>query len=164
MRNKANFRGFSANQVRNRPYIAAIGQETHYRLHVEFVNEALGRNCLFEQVAAVTEIFLCATNNPRKLPYPESLCADLYFAEVVRLTNPRVVVAVGARVVNYFKTRQHRYKTGNQLLLKFGDRDVPVAQIPHPADPNLSEPEKLDQVLRMAGKARALLQVVSWGV
>jgi uracil-DNA glycosylase len=164
MQNKANFLGFSANKVRNGPYIAAVGQETHYRLHVEFVNEAFGRKCPFEQVAAVTEIFFCATSNAQKLPYPESPCADLYFAEVIRLTNPKVIIAVGARVVNYFKTRQHRYKAGNQLFLTFGDHDVPVAQIPHPADPNLSESEKIEQVLSIAAKARVLLQIASSGV
>jgi uracil-DNA glycosylase len=161
MKNKASFLGFSANRVHDKPYIASVGQESHYRLHVEFINKAFGRNCPFEQVAAVTEILLCATSNSRNLPYPESPCADLYFGEVIRLTKPRVIVAVGARVVNYFKTRQHGYWAGSQLFLKFIDRDVPVATIPHPGDPNLSESQKIEQVFSVAAETRALLQISS---
>jgi uracil-DNA glycosylase len=161
MRTKANFLSLSANIVRSRSYIGFKGQESHYRFHVQFVNEAVGGDLPFEQVAAVTEIFFCATRDSRNLPNPGSPCADLYFGEIVRQTNPVVIVSVGARVMSYFTTRQHEYRTGDQLFLKFDDRSVPVVRMPHPADPNLSESEKRQQFFCVAAKTRKMLRETS---
>ena len=157
MQAKENFIGLARNVVRDRAYIASDGQEPHYRLHVRFVREIFGSSFSFEQVAAVTEIFFCATKNSQNLPNPGSPCADLYFAETVRLANPLVIVAVGGRVMSYFRTRPHEYEGGQQLVLKFKDRKVPVVKIPHPADPNLSESEKNKRISNTAAATRALL-------
>jgi uracil-DNA glycosylase len=151
MRDKPNFRSLSENKLRGQFYIE---QEPHYRFHIRLVKILFGEYCKFENVAAVTEIFLCATKDSNGLPSPESPCADIYFGDTVGLTNPKVIVAVGGRVMEYFNILPNNKWIQNQMVLKFDGRAIPVDSIPHPADRSLSESQKHVRVLETATHRR----------
>jgi uracil-DNA glycosylase len=90
----------------------------------------LARGAVFEQHAAVTELFFCASANCTRLPPVRSECADRYFEQVLRLVAPRFVVCVGARVFRYFRDRYGR--AGGAIRLEFGEGAAYVVRMPHP--------------------------------
>lgn len=151
MLNKSNFLNFSANKFCGQSYIE---NELHYRFHVRLIKKLFGKHCQFEDVAAVTEIFLCATETTRSLPASGSPCSDLYLGEVIRLSNPQVIVAVGKRVVDYFKMSPNKQWGWSHSVLKFDGRDIPFVDISHPANRELSESQKNIQLLKVARNLR----------
>jgi uracil-DNA glycosylase len=61
----------------------------------------------------------------------------------MRLANPQVIVAVGERVMAYFKMQPpHKDWTWNQTGLNFENRVIPVVKMPHPGDRKRTEAEK----------------------
>ncbi len=102
----------------------------HYDLHLAIAEQAFP-GCPFSSVAAVTELFLCATKDGGSLPRFGSPCADRYLDQVARQVEPRVVVAVGAPARNYLASR----RTSGDMPFKarIGDGVVVVAAVPHPA-------------------------------
>jgi hypothetical protein len=103
----------------------------HYDLHLAIAERAFpGR--LFSSVAAVTELFLCATEDATSLPRTGSTCADLYLDRVARQVQPRVVVAVGAPARKYLAVR--RICGGSTFKARIGDSVALVAPVPHPAE------------------------------
>ncbi len=102
MRDVSNFDELSRNKVRGRRYIAGEdGQEPHYRSHQRLVECVFGRGSRFEEHAAATELFLCATASSSGLPRDLGRCADRWLGRTVRQVQPRVVVAVGKPVEAY---------------------------------------------------------------
>jgi uracil-DNA glycosylase len=160
-KSKSNFLSLSENIVDKKPYITLNnGQEDHYLPHARIVEKLFGPDCNFENVAAVTEIFLCATKDSKSLPNPESQCADLYLEDTVRLTNPEVIVAVGERVMRYFNMLTNKPWTRNYIVLKFVNRDIPVVKMAHPGNrefTKLTEFEKNEKLTETANHIRSHL-------
>lgn len=129
MSDEAEFEALANNRVAGRPYIAVDGSERHYRLHARIAAAAFpGRP--FAEVATVTELFHCATEDAGSLPRSGSPCADRYLDRVIAITQPQVIVAVGKAVESHLRPR-------------FGARDGPfrvviggvhalVVPVPHP--------------------------------
>lgn len=98
------FDALAQNRVENRPYVAVDGDERHYRTHARLVATVFpGR--AFEEVAAVTELYFCATETSEDVRRGKNVCAERYFARVVQLTQPRVIVAVGRAAESYLRPR-----------------------------------------------------------
>jgi uracil-DNA glycosylase len=102
----------------------------HYDLHLAIAGKAFPGQP-FASVAAVTELFLCASKDAGLLPTNGSKCADLHLDEVVQQICPQVVVTVGARAQGYLS--QKRISTGLPFKAQLGGRIVVVAPVPHPA-------------------------------
>lgn len=102
----------------------------HYDLHLAITEKAFPSRP-FSAVAAVTELFLCATTDEQALPKTGSVCSDLYLDRVARQVLPRVIVTVGAKARNYIAGR--RVCTGSPFKARVGDSVVVVAAVPHPA-------------------------------
>jgi hypothetical protein len=111
-------------------YIAARGPEPHYQVHIEIVETVFGCGPKFENHAAVTELFFCASVDSAHLGNVGSRCADRYFEGVLKLVAPKVVVCVGARVFRYFRNRYGG--EGEKFPLQFGQLMEEVVRIPHP--------------------------------
>lgn len=102
----------------------------HYDLHLAIAEQAFpGRP--FSSVAAVTELFLCATKDGGSLPRFGSPCADRYLDQVARHVEPCIVVAVGAPAREYLASR--RISGDMPFKARIGDGVVVVAAVPHPA-------------------------------
>jgi hypothetical protein len=129
MREPAAFEALSRNWLEGKRYIRAGGGEPHYEDHVRVVRGVFGPTAAFEDHAAVTELFFCATKRANGLPCSTSPCANTYFERVFDQVKPKFVVCVGRKVLGYFRA-------------KFGDGDcrlggvtAKVAYIAHPNDP-----------------------------
>lgn len=94
MGDEEEFAALTGNRVDGRPYVALDGTERHYRLHAQLADVAFPRRP-FEEVAAVTELFHCATEDATEQPRVGSPCADRYLARVIATVRPRVILAVG---------------------------------------------------------------------
>jgi hypothetical protein len=64
-------------------YIAPNAKERHYRPHAKVVTAVFGERAAFEDHAAVTELFLCATEDSSALRVDTSPCAERYLARVL---------------------------------------------------------------------------------
>lgn len=103
MASEAHFLKLSRNKIDGRDYMGALGVERHYDLHVAIANAAFpGKR--FDEVAAVTELFLCATPNGTGLPFDSSPCANRYLDHTITEVEPSVIVAVGRLVWSYFQS------------------------------------------------------------
>lgn len=130
MRNPDSFHLLARDVWNGRSYLRFGEPGRHYDLHLAIADQAFpGRP--FSAVAAVTELFLCASVNDQSLPNSGSVCADLYLDQVARQVRPRVVVAIGAKARNYLTGR--RTSAGSPFKAQLGDSVVVVAAIPHPA-------------------------------
>ena len=154
MRSKSNFRDLSSNKFRGNPYIE---REHRYRSHVKLVKMLFGENCQFGNIAAATEIFLCATKDSGGLPDPESPCADLFLENVVQLTKPKIIVAVGQRVVRYFVILANKKYIRDQFALRFENRDIPVVWMRDPRTLTLAESMKNNGLAETEKHIRRLL-------
>lgn len=94
------FDALSRNQVGNSAYIGLCSEERHYRRHSRLIADVYGQ-ISFERVAAVSELFLCASENSRSLPNDQRICADRFLHRVVAALRPEVVVGVGAPAAAY---------------------------------------------------------------
>ncbi len=129
MGDEAAFEALSNNRVAVQPYIAVDGAERHYRLHARIAAAAFpGRP--FEEVAAVTELFHCATEDASSLPRSGSPCADRYLARVIAITQPRVIVAVGKPVEAHLRPRFGARDGPSRVVI--GGVNALVVPVPHP--------------------------------
>ncbi len=124
------FERLAANWDGRQPYIARGGPESHYQCHIGFVERVFGPGAKFEDHAAVTELFFCASANSKGLPIVKSPCADKHFEDVLRLVEPKAVVCVGVRVFRYFRERYGMW-AGN-IRISYGQGTAFVVMIPHP--------------------------------
>lgn len=97
MRQPKSFSRLAGNrQDDGRDYIAIDGEEEHYRCHATIVNSVFGAQARFESKAAVTELYLCASESGSELlDAGKSLCAARYLARVLGIVKPSIVIAVG---------------------------------------------------------------------
>ncbi len=72
------FEDLAENQVGGESYISNYGKESHYHHHASIVEALFGLGAKFEEHAAVTELFLCATPDAGHLPKGDHPCADLF--------------------------------------------------------------------------------------
>lgn len=101
------------------PLIHPNAKERHYLSHMFVVQGVFGDECEFETVAAVTELFLCASTSAPALE-EKSICAEKYLHVSLSIVKPQVVIAVGATV------RKHLERHFSALLL------VPLVEMEHP--------------------------------
>ena len=130
------FDALAGNRMEGERYIAAFGRVRHYRLHASLVMEVFGAAAAFEDHAAVTELFLCATKDSNRLSpllsRGESPCADTFLPRTIRQVQPKALVAVGKVVLAYFRERcQVRDEMAN---VDFGFGRIRIVPVPHPAD------------------------------
>jgi hypothetical protein len=120
-----------------RRYIDRQGPERHYDLHVEIVETAFGAGARFEDHAAVTELLLCATVSSPPVDLTTSPCAKAFLARTVGQVRPEVIVAVGAGVDEYFRSRVTRR---GDLVLRavIGGHHAWLVPVPHPNARGLS--------------------------
>ena len=122
MRSLANFEQLSRNRdLDGNPYITPFAREGHCHCHATVVEEVFGRGTKFESKAAVTELFLCASETmPPSLTYAKSGCAQRFLSQVIAITKPKVIIAVGEMVKRHL--HQHFDKTTG----------VPIIPMVHP--------------------------------
>lgn len=131
MAQKAAFAALAENQDGDQPYISRGCEEQHYHHHVAIVESLFGKNARFEDHAAVTELFYCATTNAMHLPQGATPCADLYFDRVFLRVRPRLVICVWKTALNYFR-RRAGVVAGENLLVTIGGHSAVVVFLPHP--------------------------------
>ena len=130
MRSPESFDLLARDVWRGQSYVRFGESGHHYDLHIAIAGKAFPGKP-FATVAAVTELFLCATTDEESLPRVGSKCADLYFDEVARQVQPQVVVAVGAKARNYLAGR--RLSIGVPFRAQVAESEIVVAPVPHPA-------------------------------
>jgi hypothetical protein len=115
MRSKANFKRLSRNiDHHHQPYIAppsfptAWEREDHYDRHIEIVDRTF--RLPFGKVAAVTEMFLCATPKGTGLYTSDSRCAKEYLLRTIQQVQPAFIVTFGARTPLYFSQKIRNLK------------------------------------------------------
>lgn len=148
------FEALARNRDGQRAYIASDGPEPHYWGHVQVVEGVFGPGARFEDHAAVTEVFFCASASSVSLPPVRSQCADRYFETVLRLVLPRIVVCVGSRVFRYFRDRYGR--AGGAIRLQLSQGTADVVRMPHP-NGRMSEAERQREIGAAIGEIRAAL-------
>ncbi len=128
-----------------RAYIASNGPEPHYHSHMIVIEGVFEKGRLFESVAAVTELFLCASE---KAPptFNKSPCADRYLSRVIERVQPKVIIAVGSTVKKHL---------GQHFQMLTG---VPIEQMAHPRNLwGLSYQEKVCRLQPTINKVRKIL-------
>jgi hypothetical protein len=130
MRDLATFRALAGNRFNGREYIGRRGLERHYATHVRIAEQLFPRKP-FHTVAAVTELFFCASQSSRGLRTQPSPCADKYFARVIAAIRPKIVFAVGRPVEDYLALNWDD-KTGGRFLNWGRTGRALVLAIPHP--------------------------------
>lgn len=130
VRNPRTFAQLAENIDRGRPYIGPQAKERHYAAHVRLA-QRLFPSQPFEAVAAVTEIFFCASKSSMGLPIEQSPCAQRYFERVLAIVRPVVVLAVGQAVKRYL---QKRFGSGeDRIFARWGQgKKALVVSMPHP--------------------------------
>jgi len=130
-RSAESFRALSNNRTPDGSrYITQSGPERHYNLHMRIVDRVFpGRE--FEQVAAVTELHLCASESGKHLP-SEGPCNAIFLPRVVEMCNPEVIIALGAKVRDWFRPRVALRIDESQLMATVGPKHVRVLVLPHP--------------------------------
>lgn len=111
-----------------RGYIRPQGPEPHYYAHMRIVEKVFGQGCHFEDHAAVTEVFLCASNSSEKI-YGDvrncrSQCANTFLCRVIQRLKPKVIVSVGKAVECFFSSCESQQTTDAPTLIP----------MPHPGD------------------------------
>jgi uracil-DNA glycosylase len=102
-------------------YISLNAEEKHYHSHMLIVEGVFDNQCEFEKEAAVTELFLCASEStPTAALETKSVCAEQHLKTSLNMINPHVIVAVGTTVQKHL--RQHF----NELI------SVPLVEMEHP--------------------------------
>lgn len=127
--NSEAFVELSGNRFRGRRYIAEAGLEGHYRMHVTVAAELFpGRE--FEEVAAVTELHLCASETSVGIPRSAMRCLDRFFQSVLDQVQPSVIFAVGQHVLASLRgatTSENRQPTDSSKTAAWT-----VVSLPHP--------------------------------
>lgn len=104
MADAAAFDDLAHNQVGGLPYVEVDGAERHYRVHAR-IAAALFPGRRFEEIAAVTELYFCATDSSEGLQKGERRCAERHLGLVFQIVRPRVVIAVGRDAERYLRPR-----------------------------------------------------------
>jgi hypothetical protein len=129
MASVASFSVLSRNKIEGREYIGTSGLERHYDTHVAIANAAFP-GTRFDEVAAVTELFLCATSSGAGLPFESSPCASRYLDRTIAEVQPTVIVTMGKLVFSYF---QSVYGAGMDVsVIAASGRSVTVIPVAHP--------------------------------
>jgi hypothetical protein len=129
MKDKKAFENLAQNWDRGNRYIAPGCEEKHYRRHMAVVQSLFGKDAKFEEHAAVTELFFCASPSSRNLPIEESPCADIYFERVFLKVRPILVLCVWPRALGYFQKRAGALNQ-NGFLLTIGGHSALVMHLP----------------------------------
>lgn len=128
------FKALAANRINGRPYIAVDGEERHYKRHARMIND-LFPNQLFEEVAAASELYFCASKDTSGLNRFDYPCAQKFMARVFLLMRPKAVVAVGKPVKEYLQ----RFRCGSSnapfFHIRIGGHTTTVIPVPHPNKP-----------------------------
>lgn len=157
MTSKQAFKDLASNRINDAPYIHPFSDEPHYHDHLEIIRRVYDDARAFESCAAVTELFLCATETSGELPFPENPCAELFLPKVLNIIQPKVIVAVGSRVLNYFKTKPIKHRSSDEIVVSLADHDFPVVKMPHPGYTELSESQKRSEINACVLKLRERL-------
>ena len=121
----------------------------HYLPHMQIARNIYPQR-RFEDIAAVTELFFCASESAGRLPIDHSPCAAKYFERVLSVIQPSVVFAVGRRVEGHMM-RRFGCKNGAKFA-RWGDEgQAMVIGMPHPN----AYGEKLSGWSRAAESARS---------
>jgi len=131
MTSKNAFADLAVNLDGSERYIAKDGKEKHYHHHVDITEAMFGMGAKFEEHAAVTELFFCATKNAQNLPKYSYPCADLFFDRVFLKVRPRLVVCVWKSAFEYFR-RRFGIKGTESFLITIGGHKSMVVYLPHP--------------------------------
>jgi hypothetical protein len=152
MRDFATFRALAGNRCRDRHYIGPRGLERHYSAHVQIAERIFPRQP-FDEVAAVTELFFCASQSSQGLREPPSPCADKYFERVLGAIRPKIIFAVGRPVEENLASRL--FCEGGKEFVKWGQSErALMLAIPHPN----SRGEKRSKWRTAADAAKAYLE------
>jgi hypothetical protein len=128
-------------------YISPRGEEKHYRPHARIVTGAFGEQAAFEDHAAVTELFLCASADSKLLP-PDRPCADRYLGRVVAHVKPQLIIGVGAMPRDYLFAHSVAREDGRWQVEIDGHRAWAI-HLPHP---RFGVPD--EDIVRVAAQAR----------
>ncbi len=140
------FIDLAANRRNGSQYIHTSSPEPHYHDHLAIIHGVFREQRNFETCAAVTELFHCATKDSKGLPNPGSPCADKYLPSILEIVQPKAIIAVGSRVMNYFRAQTNVRFTDVSLITTFIGREFNVVKMPHPADTNLTDEERQSQL------------------
>jgi uracil-DNA glycosylase len=157
MTSKQAFADLASHRIQGAAYIHPSSQERHYHDHLVIIREVYGDARSFESCAAVTELFLCATCKSKYLPNPESPCAEHFLPKVLNIIQPKVIVAVGSRVMSYFKTKHGKRLANDEIVINLAHHDFVVLKMPHPGNPVLSESQRRSQLNICIRKLRKYL-------
>jgi uracil-DNA glycosylase len=146
MASKRAFANLASNKIDVRPYIDPNGAERHYRAHLEVICRVFGEARKFDSCAAVTELFLCASVKSDALPPIESSCADKFLPLVLDVVQPKAIVAVGTRVMNYFKSKPGECRNSGRIFSCLAGKYYAVVAMPHPGNHRLPESARCRQV------------------
>jgi hypothetical protein len=105
--------------------LTAPDHEAHYDLHNNIVQRVFAKP--FEDVAAVTEMYLCASKNGQQLPTWKSPCAKRHLMRTFKTADPDYMVTFGVGVPRFFK----RFARGVR---------ADVLHLPFPSTRNTLEP------------------------
>jgi hypothetical protein len=159
MSSKVAFANLASNKSEGHSYVSRGSAELHYRFHVGLVERIYGKSKPFESVAAVTELFLCASARANTLPNSGSPCADRFFSRTLEIAQPKVIIALGRKVLGYFKTKPHKPVEPDEILIQTRGSEFPVISICHPANPAISEIEKEALITDIARRIRRWINV-----
>jgi uracil-DNA glycosylase len=151
------FEALAFNKLHDHRYIDTSSNEPHYHDHLTILRGIYNVDRAFDSCAAVTELFLCATKDSKTLPDPGSPCADKFLPSVLEIVQPKVIIAVGSRVLRYFRNQPGSRVSKVSLIVQFLARDFHVVKMPHPADTNLTAADRQSQLDTCIANARGLL-------
>lgn len=131
MADKGEFLALARNRDEQQAYIVRGGGEKHYHHHMAIVEALYGTDAKFEDHAAVTELFLCATKDSENLPRYANPCAERYFDRVFLKVRPKMVICVWKRAFDYFR-RRCRAQINQNCILTIQDHSAVVVFLRHP--------------------------------
>ena len=149
------FADLAANRIKEKPYIAIDGKERHYRWHARMISD-LFPNRPFEEVAAATELYFCASTNASGLDRRDNPCAKKFMERVFILVQPRVVIAVGKPVEKYLRQFMCGQSNDQLFNIKIGRHTTTVVPVPHP---NARDKQKLMKWERATAAVESALDV-----
>jgi diadenosine tetraphosphate (Ap4A) HIT family hydrolase len=124
MASSANFAELASNrQADGQQYISGDGDEEHYHCHAMVVEGVFGTGTPFETKAAVTELYLCASETGSELlKAGPSACAERFLQRSIAAAQPMILIAVGATV------RKHLQRNFPGVLT------LPLIEMVHPRE------------------------------
>ena len=156
MTSKWAFAHLASNRISNKPYIHESSEE-HYHDHLQIIYGVYREASPFESRAAVTELFVCASRTSESLPNPESPCAERFLPRVLTIVQPKVIVAVGSRVMDYFKIKSIDGLDGDEIISRIDGYDYRIVRMPHPGNQNLSDSQRRSENARCIRRIRELV-------